>query len=157
MKRAISLLMVAICLLCCISCSDESTNEVEYEEIQLSKFNYQRYLNIMLYLTDFSVSESSNGEIYSCVFHFETDGIGDNIYKDVEIEYRNYNNASWTEDTISEVSGLTTKIGSDGKSHVSYGAWTENKIVTPNTFANTTGLAILDVKGTVLVPVKQKH
>lgn len=156
MKKIISIYMVVVCLFCCISCSNEKEEEIQYNEIQLSKYNYKQYLNIMKYVTDFSVSELSNGgKLYSCVFNFETSGIGDYVYENVTIKYKNYG-GDWENDTISSASGLEIKIGSDGRSHVSYGAWTESPYnqITPCTFANTAELSIVSVTGTVLVPVE---
>ncbi len=152
MKRILAVILVLVCAMCVWSCDKET--DTEYEKVELTSENFEDYITLNAYITDFTISESGSNDkkMYSCVVHIETYGIRDYVFEDVKINYKRPSDLQWNKSTIPAIGGLDANLGSNGNSHVSFITWS-GSITALDTSSFLKNIEFGRVSGYVYVPV----
>lgn len=122
MKKIISLVLISILLLCCISLYGCEKKE-EYKRVKLTTQNYTNYISINSYATDYNVvplQENSLGNIEYCasaVIHVVTSKRADCYFENVTIEYKTTYGILW--ETSNEEVCAKVMLDYNGESHYS--------------------------------------
>ena len=155
MKKIISLFL---CIAFMFSLSACDNTDTEYERIALTKDNYSEYININVYVSDYSFIVSEQTELgtrynISVVVHIETSKKADCTFEGVSITYSPFNTALW-QYTYLSTSLPNTTLNLEGESHASYAAIKENShsidIVT--SVLTSTNNIVQSIEGFVVVP-----
>ncbi len=135
MKRIVCSILCLALLLPLSACG-----ETEYERIPLTVDNYEEYININMYITDYCFAitkQTSSGPWYSlsCVVHFETSKKVDCTFEDVSIAYtpkrdgithHHWEYSVWAEGVNGELMlNPETALDFEGHSHISFAATVE--------------------------------
>ncbi len=117
MKKLILIFLTVLIFCCFCGCNNSSlepNNVTQPEPITLTNDNYQNYLSINMYLTDFNIVNGSP-KYESVIVNIQTKKRANCYFENVVIEYKiNYPN--WN---ISD-SSLKTNIDYNGESLVTY-------------------------------------
>jgi uncharacterized lipoprotein YehR (DUF1307 family) len=122
MKRIISLVLISILLLCCISLYGCEKKQ-EYKRVKLTTENYTNYISINSYATDYNVSplrENSLNKLEYCAsatIHVVTSKRADCYFENVTIEYKPSHSILW--ETSNEDGGAKVTLDYNGNSHYS--------------------------------------
>jgi hypothetical protein len=163
MKKIISIVLISILLLCCISLYGCEKKQ-EYKRIKLTKDNYKNYISINSYVTDYNVvpiHENSLGGLEYCasaIIHVVTSKRDNCFFENVSIEYQTTISSLW-EYSHDNASAIVT-LNYNGESHYSGAAVIDrNGGVTSNIAASlyvpsNTFKHVKAIEGYVLVPVE---
>lgn len=156
MKKLISIVLCIVSILSLSACGADK--EAEYERIQLTKDNYSDYININVYVDDYSFVVSEQTDLtkrydISVVVHIETSKKADCTFEGVSITYSPFNTALWQYTYI--VSSLPdTTLDLEGESHISYAATKANSpsINISTSVLTSTNNIVHSIEGFVIVP-----
>lgn len=159
MKRIISAILCILTVFSLFACG--TSGDTEYEKIKLTKENYSDYINIDIYIDDYSfiASEQYSSKCYdmSVVVHIETSKKADCTFEDVSITYSPSNTASrlWQytyNDTLPDAT-----LNLEGESHISYAATKANSpfIDIWTSVLTSTNNIVHSIEGFVIVPKKK--
>lgn len=155
MKKIISLFL---CIAFMFSLSACDNTDTEYEQIALTKDNYSEYININVYVSDYSFVVSEQTELgtrynISVVVHIETSKKADCAFEGVSITYSPFNTALW-QYTYLSTSLPNTTLNLEGESHTSYAATKENShsIDIATSMLTSTNNIVQSIEGFVVVP-----
>ncbi|MGN0819445.1 MAG: lipoprotein [Christensenellaceae bacterium] len=149
MKRLISIVLCILSILSLSACGSD-------RRIALTKDNYSEYININVYISDYSFVISKQDELttsydISVVVHIETSKKIDCEFESVSIKYSPINTAFWQ---YTYTSLPKTTINLEGDSHISYVATRTNSysIDISTSFLTSTNNIIQSIEGFVVVP-----
>ena len=149
MKRLISIVLCIISIFSLSACGSD-------RRIALTKDNYSEYININVYISDYSFVISKQDELttrydISVVVHIETSKKIDCEFEGVSITYSPINTAFWKY-TYEPFPKTTVNI--EGGSHISYAATKANSpsINISTSFLTSTNNIVHSIEGFVIVP-----
>lgn len=121
MKTKLLALLLVLCTLFLCNCSASP----EYEKVELTKKNYDEYLSINIYISDFSLLEGSGTGTSSkraiATVNITTSPKGDYRFEDVSITYLHDNsNTPWNSSVKESYTKATANLDYLGYSHTSY-------------------------------------
>ena len=156
MKKLISIVLCIVSILSLSACGADK--ETEYERIQLTKDNYSDYININVYVDDYSFIVSEQTDLskrydISVVVHIETSKKADCTFEGVSITYSPSNTALWRYTyTVSSLPDATLNL--EGESHISYAATKANfpSIDISTSVLTSTNNIVHSIEGFVIVP-----
>ena len=156
MKKLISVVLCIVSILSLSACGADK--ETEYERIQLTKDNYSDYININVYVDDYSFVVSEQADLskrydISVVVHIETSKKADCTFEGVSITYSPFNTALWQYTyTVSSLPDTTLNL--EGESHTSYAATKANSpsIDISTSVLTSTNNIVHSIEGFVVVP-----
>lgn len=156
MKKLISIVLCIVSILSLSACG--ASEEVEYEKIQLTKDNYSDYININVYVDDYSFVVSEQTDLVkqydiSVVVHIETSKRIDCTFEGVSITYSPFNTALW-QYTFLTTSYPDTTLDIEGNSHLSYAATKTgaSSINVPTSVLTSANNIVQSIEGFVIVP-----
>lgn len=149
MKRLISIVLCIISIFSLSACGRD-------RRIALTKDNYSEYININVYISDYSFVISKQDELttsydISVVVHIETSKKIDCEFEGVSIKYSPINTTFWK---YTYTSLPTTTLNLEGDSHISYVATRTNSysIDISTSFLTSTNNIIQSIEGFVVMP-----
>ena len=149
MKRLISIVLCIISIFSLSACGSD-------RRIALTKDNYSEYININIYISDYSFVISKQDELttrydISVVVHIETSKKIDCEFEGVSITYSPINTAFWKY-TYKPFPKATVNL--EGESHISYAATKANSpsINISTSFLTSTNNIVHSIEGFVIVP-----
>lgn len=149
MKRLISIVLCIISIFSLSACGSD-------RRIALTKDNYSEYININIYISDYSFVISKQDELttrydISVVVHIETSKKADCTFEGVSITYSPINTIFWkyTYEPFPEAT-----LDLEGESHISYAATKANSpsIDISTSFLTSTNNIVHSIEGFVVVP-----
>lgn len=151
MKRLISIVLCIISIFSLSACGSD-------RRIALTKDNYSEYININIYISDYSFVISKQDELttrydISVVVHIETSKKADCTFEGVSITYSPFNTALWRYTyTVSSLPDATLNL--EGESHTSYAATKSNSpsINISTSVLTSTNNIVHSIEGFVIVP-----
>lgn len=156
MKKLVSIILCIVSILSLSAC--EASEETEYERIQLTKDNYSDYININVYVSDYSFVISKQTELttrydISVVVHIETSKNANCTFEGVSITYSPFNTALW-QYTFLTNSCPDTTLDLEGNSHLSYAATKADapSINIPTSVLTSANNIVQSIEGFVIVP-----
>lgn len=149
MKKLVSIILCIVSILSLSSCGSN-------KRIALTKDNYSEYININVYISDYSFVISKQDELttrydISVVVHIETSKKVDCTFEGVSIKYSPINTVFWQ---YTYTSLPVTTLNLEGKSHISYAATKANSpsIDISTSFLTSTNNIVHSIEGFVVVP-----
>lgn len=154
MKKFISIVLCIVSILSLSACGADK--ETEDERIQLTKDNYSDYININVYVDDYSFVVSKQTDLakrydISVVVHIETSKKADCTFDGVSITYSPFNTELWQ---YAYNSLPDTTLNPEGESHTSYVATKANStsINISTSVLTFTNKIVHSIEGFVVVP-----
>lgn len=153
MKKLISIVLCIISIFSLSACGSD-------RRIALTKDNYSEYININIYISDYSFVISKQDELttrydISVVVHIETSKKADCTFEGVSITYSPINTIFWkyTYEPFPEAI-----LDLEGESHISYAATKANSpsIDISTSFLTSTNNIVHSIEGFVVVPKENR-